>query len=41
MKYALLIYSGPGAIDRPPEPAHDGVIDNWAGLHRRHEGIRA
>jgi hypothetical protein len=30
MKYALLIYSEPGAIDRPPKPAHDGIIDKWA-----------
>jgi hypothetical protein len=29
MKYALLIYSEPGAIDRPPKPVHDGIIDNW------------
>ena len=29
MKYALLIYSEPGAIDRPPTPVHDGIIDNW------------
>jgi hypothetical protein len=28
MKYALLIYSEPGASDNAP-PAPDGVIDNW------------
>ena len=29
MKYALLIYSEPGAAGRPPKPVHDGIISNW------------
>jgi hypothetical protein len=28
MKYALLIYAVPGAVD-DAQPADDGVIDNW------------
>ena len=30
MKYALLIYSEPGAVDRPAKPVHDGIIGDWA-----------